>query len=136
MIRKVTAAVSAAMAAFVLVGGSAAWATNAGHLPWSSPAKVASGVPVSVASITPCPTPPNPGDEVLVGIFLSFGPAGGSGQILGANPDGSWSGQVTFFFSGVSLRVAQISASCIDFTGVTGIPYAQYETHRTLLSPS
>ena len=137
MFKKIVMACGMGTALLGLVSAPSAWATtNANHLPWSSPAEVASGVPVTVSSILPCPPPPNPGDQVLVQIFLSFGPAGGSNQIVNANSDGSWSGQVTFGFSGVSLRSTQISASCMDYTGVTGITYAQYQTHRTRLAPS
>jgi hypothetical protein len=100
-------------------------------LPWRSPAKITSGVSVQVASIRPCPAVPTPGDTVLVQINLSFGPGGGSGQVLAANPDGSWSGAVTFFFSGVNLRHTTISAECLGFNGITGVSYAQYMVRHT-----
>jgi hypothetical protein len=122
-----------AVAAALLVGNwsSSAWAQGPGGLPWRSPAKVVSGVPVRVASIASCPEVPTPGDSVLVQVNLSFGPAGGSGQVLTANPDGSWSGNVTFSFSGVNLRQTTISAECLDFNGITGVPYAQYQVRHT-----
>jgi hypothetical protein len=66
-----------------------------------------------------------------VQLFLSFGQSGGSGQVIPANSDGSWAGDVTFNFSGVTIRQTTISATCVDFTGVTGIPYAQYMTRHT-----
>src|SRR6476659_5547271 len=96
--------IGAASVAAVMVVGSpsiSAWAAGTHGLPWSSPPKVTSGVPFHVASITSCPAVPTPGDSVLVQIDLSFGPGGGSGNVLAAEPDGSWSGTLTFFFSGV-----------------------------------
>src|ERR1700688_4258562 len=64
----------AALAAALAVGGSsvAAWAAGPHGLPWRSPNKVSSGVPVQVASIASCPAVPTPGDSVLVQINLSF----------------------------------------------------------------
>ena len=100
-------------------------------MPWHSPNKVTSGVPAHVASIATCPAPPKAGDSVLVQVFLSFGQSGGSGQILPANADGSWAGDAVFNFSGVPIRQTAITATCLDFTGVTGIPYAQYRTRHT-----
>ena len=117
----------------MLVGfGSAipAWASIA--LPWSSPSKVTSGVPVHVASIAPCPAVPA-GDTPLVQVFLSFGSAGGETQQLTANADGSWSGDVTFSFSGVTIRQTTIDAACIDFNGTFGVVTAQYQTHHAQL---
>jgi hypothetical protein len=111
--------------------GIPAWAGGRPGLPWRSPAKVTSGVSVHVASIVPCPAVPTPGDSVLVQINLSFGPGGGSGELLEANADGSWSGSVTFFFSGVNIRHTTISAECLDFNGITGVPYAKYLVRRT-----
>jgi hypothetical protein len=51
--------------------------------------------------------------------------------VLAANPDGSWSGDVTFSFSGVNIRQTTISAECLDFNGITGVPYAQYQVRHT-----
>jgi hypothetical protein len=125
----------AAVAAALVVGSSSipAWAAGTPGLPWRSPAKVTSGVPVRVASIASCPAVPTPGDSVLVQINLSFGPGGGSGQVLAANPDGSWSGTVTFFFSDVNIRHTTISAECLDFNGITGVAYAQHMVRHTQL---
>lgn len=122
-----------AVASALVVGsaGIPAWAVGTPDLPWASPNKITSGVPVRVASIASCPAVPTPGDSVLVQINLSFGPAGGSGQVLAANPDGSWSGNVTFFFSGVGIRQTTISAACLDFNGITGVPYAPYMVRHT-----
>jgi hypothetical protein len=106
-----------------------AWAESPG-LPWMSPAKVTSGVPFQVASIARCPAVPTPGDSILVQVNLSFG-GGGSGDIVQANPDGSWSGTLTFDFSGVNIRQTTISAECQDFNGITGVSYAQYMVHHT-----
>jgi hypothetical protein len=119
------------MAALVVGGSSLPAHADMRGLPWRSPAKITSGVPVRVASIRPCPAVPTPGDSVLVQINLSFGPGGGSGQVLAAEPDGSWSGTVTFFFSDVNLRHTTISAECLDFNGVTGVSYAQYMVRHT-----
>jgi hypothetical protein len=123
----------AAVAAALVVGSPSisAWAASTHGLPWSSPAKVTSGVPFHVASIASCPAVPTPGDSVLVQINLSFGPGGGSGDVLAAHPDGSWSGTFTFFFSGVNLRQTTISAECLDFNGTTAVPYAQYMVRHT-----
>src|SRR5215469_13670693 len=104
MKKRIVVACSTGAALLGLVSAPSAWASSPNHLPWSSPTRVASGIPVNVASIAPCPAPPTAGDQVLVQVNLSFGPGGGSGQILTANSDGSWSGQVTFNFSGVNLR--------------------------------
>jgi hypothetical protein len=122
----------AAVAALV-VGSSSipAWAVGTAGFPWRSPAKVTSGVPVRVGSIASCPAVPTPGDSVLVQIHLSFGPGGGSDQVLAANPDGSWSGTVTFFFSDVNIRHTTMSAECLDFNGNTGVPYTQYMVRHT-----
>jgi hypothetical protein len=108
-----------------------AWAANAQQLPWMSPNKITSGVPFDIASIAPCPAVPTPGDTVLVQISLSFGPGGGAGNVLTVNPDGSWSGTLTFFFSGVGLRQTTISAECLDFNGTGAVPYAQYVDRHT-----
>jgi hypothetical protein len=123
----------AAVAAALLVGGPSipAFAAGAHGLPWRSPAKITSGVPFHVASIAACPPVPTPGDSVLVEIDLSFGPGGGSGDVIAAQPNGSWSGTLTFFFDGVSVRQTTISAECLDFNGVTGVPYAQYMVRHT-----
>jgi hypothetical protein len=89
-----------------------------------------------VASLDPCPAVPTPGDTVLAEINLTFSGGGGSeGQLLSSpvNADGSWSGNVTFFFSGVG-RKATISAECLDFFGFGAVPYAQYSSHLTMLS--
>jgi len=124
---------SAAVVAVLAVGSPSisAWAAGTPGLPWRSPAKVTSGVPFQVASIAPCPAVPTPGDSVLVQINLSFGPGGGAGDVLPAQPNGSWSGTLTFFFSGVDVRQTTISAECLDFNGITGVPYAQYMDRRT-----
>ena len=108
-----------------------AWAHGMPRLPWKSPNKITSGVPFRVTSIAPCPPVPTPGDTVLVGITLSFGPQGSAGDVLPANPNGSWSGTLTFNFSGINLRHTTISAACLDFNGVTGVPYAQYRVRHT-----
>ena len=107
-----------------------AWAVGSPGLPWMSPAKVTSGVPFQVASIARCPAVPTQGDSILVQVNLSFG-GGGAGDILQANPDGSWSGTLTFDFSGVNIRQTTISAECQDFNGITGVPYAEYMVRHT-----
>ena len=135
----ITRAGAIGAALFAFGGAPAAWAAGAqasGHgMPWHSPGKISSGVPVILASIAPCPPPPTPGDTVLVGISLSFGTGGVSGQIVPANADGSWSGAVTFNFGGVGIRHTTISANCQDFNGVTGVPYADYMTRHTQIFP-
>jgi hypothetical protein len=108
-----------------------AWAQGRPGLPWRSPNKITSDVPFAVASIARCPAVPTPGDTVLVQVFLSFGSGGGSGDVLAANPDGSWAGSLTFSFSGVDIRHTTISAECLDFNGVSATPYAQYMTRHT-----
>lgn len=121
------------VAAALVVGGSSipAWADASAGLPWRSPAKITSGVPFDVASIAPCPAVPTPGDTVLVQVNLSFGSGGGAGNVLATNPDGSWSGTLTFNFSGVGVRQTTISAECLDFNGITATPYAQYMVRHT-----
>jgi hypothetical protein len=117
-----------------VAGGLPAWATNPSQLPWHSPHAIVSGTPFDVASIAPCPPVPTPGDQLLVGITVTF-TGGGMGNVLSANPDGSWSGQLTFTFSGAP-RQAGITADCEDFNGVFATTYAEYQTHHTqLLSP-
>jgi hypothetical protein len=96
---------------------------------FSSPHVITSGMPVSVASITPCPAPPTTG-SVIVQVSLSF-PSGGSGQVLSTASDGSWSGSITFNFAGVPSR-GTISATCDVFNG-TGVPYAQYKDYGVKL---
>jgi hypothetical protein len=119
----------------IALGGSAlpAWAAGPPALPWMSPNKVTNSVPVRAASISPCPPVPTAGDTTLVQINLSFGSGGGEAQILPTNPDGSWSGTVTFSFSGVNLRQTAINAECLDFNGAFGVPYAQYQNRHTQL---
>ena len=120
----------------VAAGTGTGWAAPGQELPWNSPNKVTSGVAVHVASIKPCPPPPHPGDQVLVQIFLVLDPAGGgSGQIVTARPDGSWAGNVRFFFSTAASRHTRITATCLDFTGFTGIPYASYQSRPTQVFP-
>jgi hypothetical protein len=117
-----------------LWGAPAAWAaggSSGAGMPWQAPNKIDTGVPVGVASIAPCPVVPTPGDTVLVQITLSFGPGGNGNEIVSANPNGSWAGNVTFNFSVPDLRQTTISASCLDFNGVTGRPYATYKTRPT-----
>jgi len=120
-----------AAAAVVGISSVPAWADAGPALPWRSPAKVTSGVPFSAASIARCPAVPTPGDRVLVEVFLSFGPGGGSGDVLNANANGSWSGSFTFFFSGVSIRQTTITATCLDFDGSSAVPYANYVIRHT-----
>lgn len=121
------------MAAAMAVSGLAlpAGADGPTVLPWRSPAKITNGVPVSVASIAPCPAVPTPGDTLLVQVTLSFGPGGAEGQILSGNADGSWSGSITFSFSGVGIRQTTISAECIDYGNGVATTYAQYQVHHT-----
>jgi hypothetical protein len=97
-------------------------------LQWNSPNEVTSGAPVPVSSVNPCPPPP-PGDTVIVAFFLAFPGGGGVGEVLNANANGSWSGNVTFNFSGVSGK-ALLSATCQNFNGVTGVNSARYQPHR------
>jgi hypothetical protein len=127
--------VGAIAAVLVALGGTpAAWAAGGatGHgMPWHGPNKITSGVAVGVSSNAPCPAAPTPGDTVLVQITLSFGPGGSGNEVLPANADGSWAGNVTFNFIVPGLRQTTISASCLDFNGTTGTPYAQYMTRPT-----
>jgi hypothetical protein len=127
--------VGAVAAGLVALGGApAAWASggSAGKgMPWHGPNKIVSGVPVGVASIASCPAVPTPGDTVLVQVTLSFGSGGSGNEVVSANPDGSWADNVTFNFTVPSLRQTTISASCIDFNGNTGRPYATYMTRPT-----
>jgi hypothetical protein len=116
----------------VALAGAPTVSASGGLLHWVSPKTITSGTAFHVASIDPCPPVPTAGDSVLVQIFLSFGSGGGSGNVLSANPDGSWSGDLTFTFSGVG-RSGQLSATCLDFNGVTGRPYAQYTTRHVKL---
>jgi hypothetical protein len=101
---------------------------------WNAPDQVTSGVPVAVSSKTPCPPAPTPGDSVLVQITLQFPGGGAGGEVVAANPDGSWAGSVTFVFSGVSGGTT-IAAECLDFTGSSGTPYVQYQSRHTKLVP-
>lgn len=117
----------------MLVAGTSAAASAIGRpgLPWKSPPKITSDVPVRVTSIVSCPAVPTPGDTVLVQITLSFGSAGSSADVFPVNPDRSWSGSVTFSFSGVTIRHTSITAQCLDFNGITAVPYAQYLVRNT-----
>jgi hypothetical protein len=130
-LRKLTGALAVAGSLMVFGTTVPAWAAGPSALPWRSPTMITNGVPVYVASIASCPPVPTSGDTVLVQVTLSFGPGGGEGQILSANPDGSWSGDVTFSFEDVNLRQTTISAECLDYTGYSATPYAQYLNHHT-----
>jgi hypothetical protein len=112
-------------------GAMPAWGAGTPPLPWRSPPKVTSGVPFQMASIKPCPPLPTPGDQLLVGISITF-PGGGLGNVLNANPDGSWSGDLSFTFSNTP-RQARISADCQDYNGVSATTYAPYQTHHIQL---
>ena len=101
-------------------------------LQWKAPATVTSGSPVAVASINKCPAVPTPGDTMLVQVTLDFTGGGGSGQLLTPAANGSWSGSVTFNFSGVTGS-ATLTASCQDFNGVTASPYANYRSKPVTL---
>jgi hypothetical protein len=129
MFRRMMAAAGLGMA---LVTVTTATVAAGGGLKWSYPRTVTSGTPVHVASVDPCPPVPTPGDTALVQVFLSFGSAGGSGQIVSVNPDGSWAGDITFNFSGVG-RSGQISAACLDYTGFSATAYADYSAHHVKL---
>ena len=88
---------------------------------------VASGVPIEVASIQACPPVPTPGDTTLVQVQFNF-LGGASATTIAANPDGSWAADVTFSF-GPTTGPTTLSASCVDFNGHGGTPYANYRTH-------
>lgn len=128
--------------AFAVLGLSASLVLVAGVAPagakpalnWQSPTVITSGVPVSVASIDPCPAVPTPSDTLLVEINVLFPHGiGGMGQLVNnPNSDGSWSGTVTFTFSNAPSR-ATISADCVDFTGHSGTTYAQYRSSKVTL---
>lgn len=109
--------------AVVLASAAPAWAAGPA-LRWQSPKTVTSGQAFQVSSIDPCPPLPNPGDQLLVGVDVTF-PGGAMGNVLSANPDRSWSGQLTFTFSNAPDH-ARISADCEDFNGVSATSYAQY----------
>jgi len=127
--------VGALAAGLVAAGSAPALAAGAGAgSPWHSPNKIVSGVPVAVSSIAPCPAVPTPGDQRLVEVTLSFGNGGSGSQVLPANADGSWAGNVSFGFSVPGLRQTTISASCLDFTGYSAVPYATYTVHHTQIS--
>lgn len=117
-----------------LGGALPASAAGSPPLPWSSPNKVTSGVPFDVSSIAPCPPLPTAGDQLLVGIEVTF-TGGGLGNVISANPDGSWSGALSFNFTGTP-RQATISADCEDFNGVFATSYAQYQAHHVQLFSS
>jgi len=130
MLRRSMAAASLGAALFVFAGPPV---SAAGALRWSAPKAITSGTPVHVASISPCPPLPNPGDSLLVQVNLLFNGGGGSGQVLSGNADGSWSGDVTFTFSGAGSS-GTINASCLDYNGTSATAYAQYQSHRVKLS--
>jgi hypothetical protein len=134
--RLIRSAIVVASALSVALLGGALPAAAAGSMPlrWDSPNKVTSGRPFDVTSIAPCPPLPNPGDQLLVGIGITF--TGGSmGDVLSANPDGSWSGTLTFTFTSAP-RQASFSADCEDFNGIFATSYAQYQTHHVQLFSS
>ena len=117
MLRRCVAAAGLGAALLAMAGAPSALA--AGTLHWDSPKTITSGVPFHVASIDPCPPVPTAGDTTLVQIFLTFSGGGGSGD-------------PTFTFSGVG-RQAQLSASCLDYNGVSATPYATYAVHHVKL---
>lgn len=132
MVRKTLAAAGIGAAVMVVAGTPAVLAAGGG-LRWDSPNKITNGATFHVASLEPCPPVPTAGDSTLVQITLAFGSGGASATVLPVNSDGSWSADVTFAWSGVSSRHATLGAECLDFTGNTGIPYADYATHKVML---
>ena len=60
-------------------------------------------------------------------VLVSLG-QGAVNELLSANNDGSWAGDVTFSFSGLPSHTT-ITATCRDFFGVGSNPYAYYQTH-------
>ena len=106
------------------------------ELAWDSPSSVTSGVPVYVASVSPCPPPPKAGDSLQVVVWVGeSGPDSWADQPapFDANSDGSWSRDVTFLFNGPE-GAASIGAECEDFTNVTSFPYAYYQTRDVQVS--
>jgi hypothetical protein len=124
--------VASGVASALALGLGTLPATASTPLQWNSPNRVMSGVPVPVSSIDACPLPPA-GDIGLVQVTLEFQPGGAESQILDANPNGSWSGSVTFTFSGVSGN-SRLVATCQNFNGVTGVVSARYAPHRVRIS--
>ena len=129
--RVVRTVVVAGLAGPVLALTGALPASAAPPLRWQSPATITSDVPFTVASISPCPPDPIAGDVSMAEVFVAFPQGGGIGDALTLDPDGSWSGQLTFSFSNAP-REATFSASCVDVT-LGGQPYAQYQTHHVVL---
>ena len=127
------AATAAGVSALLAVtDGTPSWGSGS-QLQWHSPKRIVSGQPFQVSSIDPCPALPRSADQLRVEIFLAFATGGGSGTVLSGNPDGSWSGQITFGFTNTGRR-GSIDAECQDYNGVTGTTYAQYELHKVQLS--
>ncbi|HWE57480.1 MAG TPA: hypothetical protein VG435_18380 [Acidimicrobiales bacterium] len=126
-------AAAAALTFSIAMAGAAPAFASGSSLKWTHPDLVTSGVPVPVASLDNCPPPPTAGDSILVQVNLVF-TGGGSGQVLPANPDGSWSGSVTFNFPGVTSKHVTINAECTDFTGFSATPYAQYKSTKVSIS--
>jgi hypothetical protein len=113
-----------------VTGAVPAWAAAA-RLQWHSPPVITSGQPFQVSSIQSCPALPNPGDQLLIGITVTF-PGGAIGNVLPGNADGSWSGSVTFSFIDTPPR-ASLSADCEDFDGVSATSYATYQARTVRL---
>jgi hypothetical protein len=128
---RLAAVLASALSMAVFGGALPASAAGSRPLPWHHPNKVTSGQPFDLSSIAACPPLPNPGDQLLVGVLITF-TGGGMGNVLGANSDGSWSGPLTFTFTGTP-RHASISADCEDYNGVFATPYASYQTHHVQL---
>jgi len=135
MLRVTMRAASIVAALVVLSGTSAVGAAAGSHgLRWHSPRKVTSGVPIAVASIQSCPPVPTPGDTTLVQVQLNYY-GGSSASIVGPNPDGTWAADITLPLFGAITGPTTLSANCVDFTGHSGTPYANYMTRRVRVVP-
>ncbi|HZU78314.1 MAG TPA: hypothetical protein VE991_00250 [Acidimicrobiales bacterium] len=67
-------------------------------------------------------------------VMITLG-QGASNVLLDGNADGSWSGDVTFNFSGLPSPTT-ITATCRDFFGNGSNPYASYQTRSVVVSSS
>jgi hypothetical protein len=134
MLRVTMKATSVVAAMVLLWSASVAGAATGSHaLPWHSPRKVTSGVPIAVTSIRPCPPVPTPGDTTLVQVQLNFN-GGDVATTIGSNPDGSWAANITFTFRAITGPTS-LSAYCVDFNGHGGKPYADYRARPVRVVP-
>jgi hypothetical protein len=111
----------------------------ASNLQWRAPSVIVDNVPGSYSSVQKCPTTRPDGSplqgNLMVQVTLLLSSGGGAGQLVAANPDGSWSATLSWNMSGTVDPNATITASCQDVT-FTGTILGNYRTFAVSLNPA